>query len=93
MISLVDDVATAHTITSLRAACALLASAAGRISAVSVSGVLPDSDDASIPVLAVAQRLANEHGLAVNVTVDAGRFVVLFRRGVPRDGRRMPEAG
>jgi hypothetical protein len=79
MLSVIDGAATAHTITSLRAACELLIGATGRISAVSVSGVLPDADDPSLPVLTVAQRLAAEHGLAVTVNVEARRFVVQFR--------------
>jgi hypothetical protein len=93
MISLVDGAAAAHTIASLRAACEMMVTAAGRIDGVSVSGVLPDAEDAAVPILSLAQRLASEHGLAVNVTVDDGRFVVQFRRGLQRNGRSMSEAG
>jgi hypothetical protein len=93
MISLVNGAAAAHTISSLRAACEMLDAAHGRVSAVSVSGVLPDADDPTLPVLTVAQRLAAEHGLAVTVDVDGDRFVVQFRR-VPQANRsRIPEAG
>lgn len=81
MLSLIDGAATAHTISSLRAACAMLDAGAGRISAISVSGVLPQADGASVPILTVAQRLAGEHGLAVSAEVEGGRFVVQFRRG------------
>ena len=90
MLSLIDGAATAHTISSLRAACDLLDAAGGRISAVSVSGVLPDP---SLPVLSVAQKLATEHGLAVSVEIDERRFVVQFRRSA--EGRTAPisEAG
>ncbi len=93
MLSLIDGAATAHTISSLRAACDLLDAAGGRISAVSVSGVLPEADDPSLPVLSVAQKLATEHGLAVSVEIDERRFVVQFRRSA--EGRTAPisEAG
>ena len=84
MLSVIDGAATAHTISSLRAACELLDTAAGRIDAVSVSGVLPEADDPSLPVLTVAQRLASEHGLAVAVTIEERRFVVRFRRTTPQ---------
>jgi hypothetical protein len=73
--------ATTHTVSSLRAACNLLDGTGGRINAVSVSGVLPDSDDPTLPVMTVAQRLAAEHRLAVQVSVEGRRFVVEFRRG------------
>jgi hypothetical protein len=79
VISLIDGAAAAHTISSFRAACEMLDAGHGRISAVSVSGVLPDGDDPAMPVLTVAQRLATEHGLAVNVELEDGRFVVQFR--------------
>ena len=92
MLTVVDGAATAHTISSLRAACDLLDGAAGRINAVSVSGVLPDQEDPTLPVMAVAQRLAAEHRLSVVVSVEGQRFVVEFRRGQPTD-RRMSEAG
>jgi hypothetical protein len=93
MISLIDGAAAAHTISSLRAACEMLDAAGGRISAVSVSGVLPDGDDPAMPVLTVAQRLASEHGLAVNVELESGRFVVQFRRGPKGSEAPIVEAG
>lgn len=93
MISLIDGAAAAHTISSLRAACDMLDAAHGRISAVSVSGVLPDGDDPALPVLTVAQRLATEHGLAVNVELEDGKFVVQFRRGPQRRNAAHVEAG
>lgn len=83
--------AAAHTIKSLRAACALLAGASGRINSVSVSGVLPDTEDPKLSILAVAQRLAAEHDLSVVVSVEGRRFVVQFKRGGPSDSQ--PEAG
>jgi hypothetical protein len=92
VISVVDGAATSHTISSLRAACDMLEGAAGRISAVSVSGVLPESEDPTLPVMAVAQRLAAEHRLSVQVSVEGQRFVVEFRRGQPTNGR-LAEAG
>jgi hypothetical protein len=93
MLSLIDGAATAHTISSLRAACAMLDADAGRISTVSVSGVLPDADDGSVPILTIAQRLAGEHSLAVSVDVEDRRFVVQFRRGDRRLDARTAEAG
>jgi hypothetical protein len=93
MLSLIDGAATAHTISSLRAACDLLDAAAGRISAVSVSGVLPEAEDPSLPVLSVAQKLAAEHGLAVNVEIDDRRFIVQFRRGAQGKSAPISEAG
>jgi len=92
VLSVVDGAATSHTISSLRAACDMLDGATGRINAVSVSGVLPEDDDPTLPVMAVAQRLAAEHRLAVQVSVEGRRFVVEFRRGQPSD-RRLSEAG
>ena len=92
MLSVIDGAATSHTISSLRAACDMLDGAAGRINAVSVSGVLPDHEDPTLPVMAVAQRLAAEHQLSVLVSVEGQRFVVEFRRGQPAD-RRVSEAG
>jgi hypothetical protein len=80
MLTVIDGAATAHTISSLRAACELLDAPASRIDAVSVSGVLPEAGDPSLPVLTVAQRLASEHGLAVTVSVEDRRFVIRFRR-------------
>jgi hypothetical protein len=93
MLSFIDGAATAHTISSLRAACELLAAAAGRISAVSVSGVLPESDDPSLPVLSVAQKLATEHGLAVSVEIEERRFIVHFRRAAQQKNAPISEAG
>jgi hypothetical protein len=92
VLSVIDGAATSHTISSLRAACDMLDGAAGRINAVSVSGVLPDDEDPTLPVMAVAQRLAAEHQLSVLVSVEGQRFVVEFRRGQPTD-RRLSEAG
>jgi len=92
VLSVIDGAATTHTISSLRAACDML-EGAGRINAVSVSGVLPDDEDPTLPVMAVAQRLAAEHNLAVQVSVEGRRFIVEFRRGgMPANGR-MSEAG
>ena len=93
MLSVIDGAATAHTISSLRAACELLDASAGRVNAVSVSGVLPDADDPALPVLGVAQKLASEHGLAVNVEIQNRRFIVQFRRLAEGRGAPMYEAG
>jgi hypothetical protein len=92
-ISVVDGAARAQTISSLRAACDLIAAAGARINAVSVSGVLPEADDPSMPVLTVAQRLATEHGLAVNVELEDHRFIVQFRRGAQNRNEPIAEAG
>jgi hypothetical protein len=91
VLSVIDGAATSHTISSLRAACDMLDGAAGRINAVSVSGVLPDDDDPTLPVMAVAQRLAAERRLSVQVSVEGRRFVVEFRRGQPNG--RLSETG
>jgi hypothetical protein len=80
MLSLIDGGAAAHTTSSLRAACELLGAAGSGISNVSVSGRLPEPDEGTLPVLAIAQRLATEYRLAVQVRLEAGRFEVLFRR-------------
>jgi hypothetical protein len=86
MLSLIDGGAAAHTTSSLRAACELLGAAGSGIRNVSVSGLLPDSHDGTLPVMAIAQRLATEYGLAVQVRLEAGRFEVLFRRTPPEGG-------
>jgi hypothetical protein len=80
MLSLINGGAAAHTTSSLRAACELLDAAGSSIRNVSVSGHLPEPDEGTLPVLAIAQRLATEYGLAVQVKLEAGRFEVLFRR-------------
>jgi hypothetical protein len=85
--------AAAHTISSLRAACAVLATASARINAVSVSGVLPDTDDPQLSILAVAQRLAAEHDLSVVVSVEGRRFVVQFKHADRSPGGSPAEAG
>jgi hypothetical protein len=83
MVSFVDGAAAAHTTTSLRAACDLLSTSRGPVSAVSVSGLLPDTDDPNLSVIAVAQRLAAEHDLAVIVSVEGPRFAVEFKHREP----------
>jgi hypothetical protein len=80
MLSLINGGAAAHTTSSIRAACELLSAAGSGIRNVSVSGHLPEPDEGTLPVLAIAQRLATEYGLAVQVKLEAGRFEVLFRR-------------
>jgi hypothetical protein len=93
MISIVDGAARAHTIRSLRAACELLGASADGVNAVSVSGHLPDGDDPAMPILSLAQGLAAERGLAVQVEVDGDRFIVQFRRGGRAQTRPAREAG
>lgn len=93
MISLVDGAARAHTIRSLRAACELLAGAADGVNSVSVAGHLPAHDDPSMPILSVAQTLAAERGLAIQVEVDGDRFSVVFRRGGQPQWQPASEAG
>jgi hypothetical protein len=77
---LVDDIAAAHTVSSLRAACELLNAAALHITTVSVTGRLPDPEGETLPILVIAQRLATEYHVAVQVDVEAERFEVRFRR-------------
>jgi hypothetical protein len=93
MLSIVDGAARARTIRSLRAACELLDATPNGVNAVSVSGLLPDSDDPALPILTLAQALAAERGLAVQVEVDDGRFVVQFRRNAAPGRGPAPEAG
>ena len=93
MISMIDGAARAHTIRSLRAACDLLSGAANGVNAVSVSGHLPDGDDPAMPILTLAQGLAAERGLAVQVEVDGDRFIVGFRRGGHAGRQPASEAG
>jgi hypothetical protein len=80
MLSLIDGAAAAHTTSSFRAACELLGAAGSGIRNVSVSGLLPDPDEGTLPVLAIAQRLATEYGLALQVRLNTGHFEVLFSR-------------
>jgi hypothetical protein len=84
--------AAAHTISSLRAACAVLDRASGSINAVSVSGLVPETEDLKFSILAVAQRLAAEHDLSVVISVEGRRFVVQFKRSHVAN-RPLPEAG
>jgi hypothetical protein len=93
MISIVNGAARAQTIRSLRAACELLEGAADGVNAVSVSGTLPDGDDPAMPILALAQSLAAERALAVQVEVDGDRFIVQFRRTGAGTRRPAAEAG
>lgn len=93
MISIVDGAARAHTIRSLRAASELLGAAADGVNSVSVSGHLPDGDDPAMPILTLAQALAAERGLAVQVEVDGGRFIVQFRRGGCAEAEPAAETG
>ena len=91
MLTVVDGAATTHTISSLRAACDLLDGAAGRINAVSVSGVLPDDDDPTCR--SWPSPSAWPPSTAWLCRSGRGRrFVVEFRRGQPTD-RRLSEAG
>jgi hypothetical protein len=83
MLSLINGGAAAHTTSSLRAACELLGAPGSGITNVSLSGHLPEPDEGALPVLAIAQRLATEYGLAVQVRLEARRFEVLFRRTTP----------
>jgi hypothetical protein len=83
VLSLVDGAATAHTTSTLRAACELLGAAESGIGTVSLTGRLPSPEDGTLPVLAIAQRLAAEYRLAVQVNLDASWFQVLLRRMPP----------
>jgi hypothetical protein len=93
MISIVDGAARAHTIRSLRAASELLGASADGVNSVSVSGHLPEGDDPAMPILALAQSLAAERGLAVHVEIDGDRFIVQFRRGGLAEQQPASEAG
>lgn len=85
MLTLLDGgAATAHTVASLRAACEVLRTGAGRVAAVSLQGSVPEGGRSMLPVLSAAERLAAEYDYAVTMRLDGRRFEVRFGpRGAP----------
>lgn len=86
MLTLLDgDVAAAHTVASLRAACEVLRVSAGRVTTVSLGGRVPEGVRSVVPLLSAAERLATEYDYAVTMRLDGRRFEVRFGpRSVPR---------
>ena len=79
MLTLLDgDVAAAHTVASLRAACEVLRVSAGRVTAVSLGGRVPEGVRSVVPLLSAAERLATEYDYAVTMRLDGRRFEVRF---------------
>jgi len=85
MLTLLDgDVAAAHTVASLRAACEVLRVSAGRVTAVSLGGRVPEGVRSVLPLLSAAERLATEYDYVVTMRLDGRRFEVRFGpRSVP----------
>lgn len=89
MLTLLEgDVAAAHTVASLRAACEVLRVASGRVTAVSLGGRVPERVR-SVTLLSAAERLATEYDYAVTMRLDGSRFEVTFG---PRRVRRPASA-
>ncbi|MGQ0608641.1 MAG: hypothetical protein ACT4OQ_09290 [Chloroflexota bacterium] len=86
LIALEGNAAIAHTVASLRAACEVLRVGAGRVSAVSLRGQVPEEQRSAIPVLSAAERLAAEYEYAVTMRLDGRTFEVKFgpRESAPR---------
>ncbi len=79
MLTLLDrDVAAAHTVASLRAACEVLRVSAGRVTAVSLGGRVPEGVRSVLPLLSAAERLATEYDYVVTMRLDGRRFEVRF---------------
>jgi hypothetical protein len=79
MLTLLDgNVAAAHLVASLRAACEVLRVSAGRVSAVSLEGRVPHGARSVLPLLSAAERLATEYDYVVTVRLDGGLFQIRF---------------
>ncbi len=79
MFTLLDGgAASAHTVASLRAACEVLRVSAGRVTAVSLRGPVPEGDRSVLPLLSAAERLATEYDYAVTVRLDGRTFDIRF---------------
>ena len=72
------DVAAAHPVASLRAACEVLRVSAGRVTAVSLGGRVPEGVRSVLPLLSAAERLATEYDYIVTIRLDGRRFEVRF---------------
>jgi hypothetical protein len=79
MFTLLDGgAASAHTVASLRAACEVLRVSAGRVTAVSLGGPVPQGVRSVLPLLSAAERLAAEYDYVVTMRLDGRRFEVRF---------------
>jgi cytosine/adenosine deaminase-related metal-dependent hydrolase len=69
-----------QAVASLQAACEILRDVREPLTSISVSGRLPDPALDALPVLAAAERLAAEYGLAVDLHLDGAAYEVHFHR-------------
>ena len=84
MLTLLDGDVVAHTVASLRAACEVLRVGAGRVTAVSLGGRVPEGVRSVLPLLSAAERLATEYDYVVTMRLNGRRFEVRFGpRSVP----------
>jgi hypothetical protein len=65
---------------SLLAACEMLLDPQESLTSISVSGRLQDAAGDALPVMAEAERLALEYGLAVELRLDGANYEVRFHR-------------
>lgn len=79
MLTLLDgDVAAAHTVALLRAACEVLRDSAGRVTGVSLGGRVPEGVRSVLPLLSAVERLATEYDYVVTMRLDGRKFEVRF---------------
>jgi hypothetical protein len=79
MFTLLDGgAASAHNVASLRAACEVLRVSAGRVTAVSLRGPVPEGGRSVLPLLSAAEQLATEYQYAVTMRLDGRTFEVRF---------------
>jgi len=75
-----DSHAPPQALASLQAACEILRDVREPLNSISVSGRLLDPDLDARSVLATAERLAVEYGLAVDLRLDGAAYEVHFHR-------------
>jgi hypothetical protein len=85
--------AMAHTVASLRAACDVLRIGVGGVTAISLSGRMPDGNLSVMPVLSAAERLAAEYDYAVTVRLDGRAFQVRFSAAAGMDATEPRDVG
>jgi len=69
-----------QALASLQAACEILRDAREPLTSISVSGRIQDAEVGVMPVLAAAERLGVEYGLAVDLRLDGAAYEVHFHR-------------
>jgi hypothetical protein len=69
-----------QALVSLQAACEILRDSDEPLTSISVSGRLRDTDVGAMPVVSVAERLAVEYGLVVDLRLDGDAYEVHFHR-------------